>query len=666
MTLSDEKLPHWHYEGPDPLVKQARYGNVPLGFPPLDGPNKMDLGGYVRPNVSNTQNPKGRTFFNLGLRLMLSYQHEMASKCFLACLEHSPYCVLAHALVALCHSPNYNFKGDAYYESANHPHDVQIQDLLCTFPSQQVADRHSKAAVDKIEYLRKIHRKANKSGGGGKGKKKGKGKQQPQSAKANNNGNGTENPDDENAIDETPQLISDLEAKLVVAIRVLCCQPGLSPSLSEEMVGRPYADAMRKVYQKYPNDPDVAYCFAESLMVLNAWQLFEYPTGKAVSPDVTECHEILEKSLKLHSHHAGLCHMYVHLSEMSANPAQALEACKPLRCEFPHAGHLIHMATHIDVLVGDNENCFRYNYNAILADEQSMRFSPQTSGKESFYFGYIVHNYHMAVYSGILGAYEKKSMELATKLSSIVDEAMFVESPYLTAYLESYSALEIHTMIRFGRWKELLEIEPPKDKKLMLYRAASIKFARSLALAALGDIAEARKEADRFDSIRKQPDAEDRILHNNSVADLLAVDAAMLRGEILYREGKHDQAFVLLRTAVKLQDDLNYDEPWGKMQPTRHALGGLLLEQGHVGEAEEVFRKDLLFHPRNPWGIVGLLGCLKKKLGGGCCGSGGANAEKDVSAEISELEEQLTTCRKSDYMDFDVVVACECCKRETN
>ena len=54
---------------------------------------------------------------------------------------------------------------------------------------------------------------------------------------------------------------------------------------------------------------------------------------------------------------------------------------------------LVFQATHIDVLVGDYENCFRYNYNAILADERAMKFSPQTSGKESFYFGYIVHNY---------------------------------------------------------------------------------------------------------------------------------------------------------------------------------------------------------------------------------------------------------------------------------
>jgi tetratricopeptide (TPR) repeat protein len=269
----------------------------------------------------------------------------------------------------------------------------------------------------------------------------------------------------------------------------------------------------------------------------------------------------------------------------------------------------------------------------------------------------------MAVYGGILGAMEKKSMELANKLSSIVTEGMFEEFPDLAAYLESYSALEIHTMIRFGRWKELLEVEPPKDKKLMLYRAASIKFARSLSLAALGDTAEARKEADRFDSIRNDPEAHERILHNNTVASLLAVDAAMLRGEILYREGKYEQAFTMLRTAVDMQDNLNYDEPWGKMQPIRHALGGLLLEQGHIEEAEQVFRKDLFFHPKNPWALVGLLGCLKKQSGSSCCSSNGGSSDTDRASEISEIEEQLNIIRQGAYVDFEVVVPCECCQR---
>ena len=295
-------LPHSindKHQGPDPLQKQAHYGEKMLSFPPLDGPNKIDVGQYVRPNVSNTQNPLGRTYFDLGLRLMLSYQHEMASKCFLACLGHSPYCVLAHGFVALCHSPNYNFKGDAYYESAHHISDMALHDLLCVFPSQQVADRHSKAAIDKIEYIRKLHKKQK---GGGKGKKKGKGKQQAKKKVTNGtsrhgndgqdktNGDSTEQTD--SAIDETPQMVSDVEVKLLMAIRTLCCQPGVSPGLSVDMVGRPYADCMRKIYEKYPNDPEVAYCFAESLMVLNAWQLFEYPTGRPVSPDVTECGEV--------------------------------------------------------------------------------------------------------------------------------------------------------------------------------------------------------------------------------------------------------------------------------------------------------------------------------------------------------------------------------------
>jgi hypothetical protein len=315
---------------------------------------------------------------------------------------------------------------------------------------------------------------------------------------------------------------------------------------------------MRGIYEKYPDDPEVAYCFAEALMVLNAWQLYEYPTGKAVSPDVDETRRVLEKALLLHKDHAGLCHMYVHLSEMSAHPEKALNACAPLRNNFPQAGHLIHMATHVDVLVGDYENCVLYNCKAITADERSMAISPSTAGRESFYFGYIVHNYHMAVYGAILGGFEGISMELAEKLNGILSEEAFEEFPDLTAYLESYSALDIHVMVRFGRWQEILELPPPKNKRLMLFRAATTKFAKALAHANMGNIAGAKQEANNFDSLRGDPDSSHRILHNNSVENLLAVDAVMLRGEIAYREKRYTEAFELLRKAVDMQDNLLY------------------------------------------------------------------------------------------------------------
>ena len=614
---------------------------------------------------------KGRAYFDMGLRLMLSYQHELASRCFLACLEISNFCVLAHGFLALCHSPNYNFKGEAYYESTYHPEEVEIHDLMCVFPSQQLADRHSRTALEKIEQLKRIHKQK------GKGSKKAKGSKNRGKL---NSKNGVQLEEAENGTDSgLLSAISDVEIQLLLAIRKLTCHPGLEHTLSNDVVGVPYARAMRSVYEKYPDDPEIAYCFAEAMMVLNAWQLYEYPTGKVVSPDVDETRRVLEKALTVHNNHAGLCHMYVHLSEMSPHPEKALKTCERLRHDFPQAGHLIHMPTHIDVLVGDYEKCVLYNCKAIDADKKAMKDSPSTAGRESFYFGYCVHNWHMAVYGAILGGFEQKAMELALELTGILSEETFEEIPDLTAYLEAYSALDVHVLVRFGRWKEILELKSPRNKRLMLFRAATTKYAQALAHAAMGNITEAKREANNFDSLRGDPEAAYRILHNNSIESLLAVDAVMVRGEISYREDNFDDAFDLLRKAVKMQDNLVFgmshgqnffhfvsccepvsffflrhtDEPWGKMQPIRHALGGLLLEQGYINEAEEVFRKDLKLHPRNPWALVGLIDSLKRKDAARC----------SCSAEVEELEQQLSKQREIEMADFEVKVACACCKQ---
>ena len=111
------------------------------------------------------------------------------------------------------------------------------------------------------------------------------------------------------------------------------------------------------------------------------------------------------------------------------------------------------------------------------------------------------------------------------------------------------------------------------------------------------------------------------MLFNNTVADLLAIASEMLDGELLYRRGEYDAAFAALRRSIELDDHLPYDEPWGWMQPTRHAYGALLLEQGHVEEAAAVYRADLglddslpraLRHPRNVWSLHGYHECLTR------------------------------------------------------
>ena len=335
-------------------------------------------------------------------------------------------------MIALCHCPNYNFKGDAYYESTNCPEEEEeaissgedITIMRRLYPSQQVASHHALLAIEKIEELKNRNRRRRES-----------------VTEADDN------------MEHGSQLISDVEIQILSAIRTLTCHPSIEPHLAETTVGRPYANAMRRVHERYPDEADVSYFYAESLMVLNAWNLYEYPTGKPLSQDVEEIQTVLEQALKLHPKHAGICHLYVHLCEMSSEPQKALAACDALRTEFLDAGHLIHMPTHIDVLLGDYESCVQYNISAIIADEKIMRVSPDTAGTESFYFGYIVHNFHMVVFGCILGGMEAIAMEKALELNEFLTEDLFVNNHDLTTYLESYAALDIHILVRFGRWK---------------------------------------------------------------------------------------------------------------------------------------------------------------------------------------------------------------------
>ncbi len=59
--------------------------------------------------------------------------------------------------------------------------------------------------------------------------------------------------------------------------------------------------------------------------------------------------------------------------EMSPTPALALPYCQPLRTLFPHAGHLLHMPSHIYALLGMNDESVRANQGEL---SHSAEFDP--------------------------------------------------------------------------------------------------------------------------------------------------------------------------------------------------------------------------------------------------------------------------------------------------
>jgi tetratricopeptide (TPR) repeat protein len=382
-----------------------------------------------------------------------------------------------------------------------------------------------------------------------------------------------------------------------------------------------YADAMRTVHAAHPRDFDIAALFVEAMMNRTPWRMWDLRSGgPAPGADTVEARQVLETLFRDPAAwaHPGLLHLYVHLMEMSPFPEKALRQADRLRTLVPDAGHLVHMPTHIDVLVGAYADVLRWNEAAIAADRKWY----DREGGMDFYTAYRQHDYHFAVYGAMFLGQYAPALAAADEMIATTPEALLrMPSPPMADYMESYLAMRPHVFIRFGKWRELIAEPFPQDSELYANLTATLHYAKGVAHAALGQIAEAEAHETLFHAAWKLV-PETRLLHNNRCVDLLGIAAEMLVGEIAYRKGEFDAAFAHLRRSVALDDALPYDEPWGWMQPTRHALGALLLEQGRVDEAEAVYREDLglggtlprsSIHPDNVWSLKGLYDCLKRQ-----------------------------------------------------
>ena len=383
-----------------------------------------------------------------------------------------------------------------------------------------------------------------------------------------------------------------------------------------------YTNVMREVLAEYPDDLEVQTVFVESIMNETPWKMWDLKTGGvAEGAGTAEAREILETAFRDTPEswdHPGLLHLYVHLMEMSPFPELALRAGDRLREIVPDSGHLIHMPTHIDVLCGNYRDVVVYNRKAIAADRKYL----EREGALNVYAMYRTHNHHFAIYGAMFLGQYTPAIEAAQELiDTTPEDLLMVPSPPMADFIEGYLSMKQHVLIRFGKWQEIVDQEMPENQELYCATSAMMRYAKSVAHSAMGHVEEAEHEKAHFlEAKTKVPDS--RRVHNNRVYDLLDIAEEMLNGELEYRRGNYDVAFAHLRKSVELDDALPYDEPWGWMQPARHALGALLLEQGHLEEAEAVYRQDLGLdqtlsracqHPGNLWSLHGLHECLTRR-----------------------------------------------------
>ena len=418
-----------------------------------------------------------------------------------------------------------------------------------------------------------------------------------------------------------------------------------------------FANAMRDVYQQFPDDLDVVALFAEAMMTRTPWRLWDLQSGQVTSgADTLEVIDVLETAIeRIKSRHLpvhpGICHLHIHAWEMSGQPEKALASADSLRGIQPDGGHLNHMPSHIYALCGQYSDALAVSEKAIIADRKFMTYA----GPFLFYTTAICHDLHMKMLAAMMSGMYTPAIEAANEITQILTkEVLRIDKPYMVMTLEGYYSMKMHVLVRFGLWQQIIDEPDVDDTELFCVTTVMSHYAKGIAYASLKNIEAAKASLTQFEqACASLP--EQRYFFNNPARDILCVAREMLCGELNYHMGNYDQAFYHLRSAVKVNDGLNYSEPWPWMHPPRHALGALLLEQGHIEEAENTYRADLGLddvvirpaqHPDNVWSLHGFYECLTK-----------SEKFKEAQSVKLRLETALSRC--------DVEIKASCCCRGT-
>ena len=375
---------------------------------------------------------------------------------------------------------------------------------------------------------------------------------------------------------------TELECDLIDALATRYATP--VPE-DRDPLNQAYADAMRKIYQGHADDPLTVTLFAESLMNLQPWRHWS-PDGQP-GPHTAEIREVLEEGLERWPTYPSLCHFYIHTMEASPTPEQALPYANNLRNAMPGQGHLVHMPTHIDIWVGDYARVIAANQKAITADAEFLR----REGPLNFYSLYRIHNYHFLVYGAMFDGQSELALNAAREIKQQVPESMIREQ---VDFLDAFMPTDLHVLIRFGRWEEIL-VQPEPANYLPMSRSIW-HYARALAYAATNRVDQAEAEQQSFEETMDTVPETSFLFQNPSIR-ILGVAEAMIAGEIAYRRGKFEKAFEYLRQAVRRDDALNYDEPWGWMQPARHALAHCCSNKGSTSKPKRPTEKTYVATP---------------------------------------------------------------------
>jgi len=347
--------------------------------------------------------------------------------------------------------------------------------------------------------------------------------------------------------------------------------PAMKPELDQA-----FADAMRDVYEKYPNDLNIIAIYASSIFLLEPRR----GTRDLSDPDIIRLHAVLQDGLTQDITHPGLCHMYVHATESTVRPDLAEPCAAYLGTSIPGASHINHMPSHTWNEVGRWGDSVRANLMAWHSDQKAAIGEGVPI--------YPWHNLHMLLFAASMDGQGAIAIQAAKDYTKIRPA-------------RGYHQL---TLIRFGRFDEVAAAGDRPDDEV---GAGLWDFSMGYAKLRQGDIGGADELVNQVLSLA---DTTEEMIGRHPGRLILGTVGHILAGEIERAEGNLDAAVNTFEQGVALEDQLDYDEPEPLPFAARHWLGAALMEAGRFEDAEQVYREELSDHPHNVWSLHGLRGAL--------------------------------------------------------
>jgi hypothetical protein len=356
---------------------------------------------------------------------------------------------------------------------------------------------------------------------------------------------------------------------------------GDSDKLDHDARAKAYSDAMKKVYEVYPDDHEAATLYALSLQASE-------PHGDSTFANRKAAAAILEKVFATEPDHPGVAHYLIHAYDKPQLAQLGIPAARRYAQVAPAAPHALHMPSHIFARVGLWQDDISSNLASIAATRKTAAMH---MGGE----GHQFHAMDFLFYAYLQSGREADARALMAEIKAMPemhDMYGLGFDPHLAmeAHLEALYPLEMRD------WAAAAALTPAAVPNTAEESAGY--WAKAIGAAHLRQPEEVRKDVAAIAAIH-QKFVDDK---KKDFAEGTENDLKQAQAWLAFAEGKYDDAVEALRPIADKEDAMG-DEPQGI--PTREMIAEMLLEAKRPQQALAEYQTNLKFNPNRFNGLAG-------------------------------------------------------------